>query len=167
MAALLKDGETLASWIFDPLHDRMAVAELGGGAWVNGERIHAPSVCPSLSEMRGVISEAFAPISAKAAIKRIDDAAGEILPSQRCAGHEYPLVASGSRHFILYWRTLVWDHAPGALFIIEAGGVARRQDGGRYRPGEPGPGMLLAQNEGVAEEIMRLLHTPQQAWEER
>lgn len=158
MAALLKDGETIASWLLDPLADRLAVAELGGGAWVNGERVHTPAGCPAFPEMRGLISQAFAPESSSAAIDRIASAVGEILPSRRCAGDEYPRVASGDRHFTIYWRTLVWDHAPGALFLSEAGGVARRHDGSPYRPGRPGTGMLLAQNEAIFEKIAGLLH---------
>ena len=32
--ALLKYGEMVGSWILDPLSDRLAVAERGGGAWI-------------------------------------------------------------------------------------------------------------------------------------
>jgi hypothetical protein len=45
----------------------------------------------------------------------------------------YPLVATGSREFAPYWRTLVWDQAPGALLLGEAGGTMTYLDGAPYR----------------------------------
>lgn len=44
----------------------------------------------------------------------------------------------------MFWRTLPWDHAAGALLISEAGGVARRLDGSDYAPTRPGEGLLVA-----------------------
>lgn len=157
MAALLNEGEIVASWIYDPLGSRMAIAELGGGAWVNGQRIHVPSATLALSELRGIVSESFALEAKLGSIMAIEEAVGEVVPSRRCAGDEYPLVATGDRHFAVYWRDLLWDHAPGALLLSEAGGTVRRHDGSAYRPAEPGAGMLLAQNGEVAEQITRLL----------
>ena len=37
------------------------------------------------------------------------------------AGVTYPLAATGELAYALYWRTLPWDHAPGALLAEEAG----------------------------------------------
>ena len=37
------------------------------------------------------------------------------------AGVTYPLAAAGELAYALYWRTLPWDHAPGALLAEEAG----------------------------------------------
>src|SRR3546814_20388180 len=39
MVALLVDGETVAAWIRDPITDRLAMAERGGGAYIDGVRI--------------------------------------------------------------------------------------------------------------------------------
>src|SRR3546814_13034053 len=33
------DGETVAAWILDPITDRLAMAERGGGAYIDGVRI--------------------------------------------------------------------------------------------------------------------------------
>lgn len=35
---------------------------------------------------------------------------------------------------MLFWRTLPWDHAPGALVVEESGGTVRHVDGTRYTP---------------------------------
>ena len=37
-----------------------------------------------------------------------------------------------------------WDHAPGALFLEEAGGRIARIDGKPYRLGDDRPGLLAA-----------------------
>jgi fructose-1,6-bisphosphatase/inositol monophosphatase family enzyme len=77
----------------------------------------------------------------------------DAMPTRRCAGDEYPLVASGARHFALYWRTLVWDHAPGVLFLREAGGVAARLDGRPYAIADASEAILLAQTPAIWAEL--------------
>lgn len=157
MVALLREGEIIASWIHDPLTGRMASAELGGGAWIDGERVTSAEDVPERSALTGVISSFAMPDTWRAPAAALERSVGEILPSRRCAGDEYPLVATGERHFALYWRTLVWDHAPGVLFLTEAGGVAERPDGTAYRPGVPGTGMLLAHNPAIADVVCSML----------
>lgn len=49
--------------------------------------------------------------------------------------------------FVLYWRTLPWDHAPGVLFLQEAGGSAIRPDGSEYLvSNHDKSGLLVARN---------------------
>jgi fructose-1,6-bisphosphatase/inositol monophosphatase family enzyme len=91
-------------------------------------------------------------------IDRLRAAVGELLPTQRCAGHEYPLVASGARQFALYWRTLAWDHAPGALVLSEAGGTVTHLDGTAYRPAHPRQGLLLSGNAHIAKTLLKTLN---------
>jgi len=45
---------------------------------------------------------------------------------------------------VLFWRTLLWDHDPGVLLLLEAGGVARRPDTSPYRPADTCPGLFVA-----------------------
>ena len=59
-----------------------------------------------------------------------------------------------------FWRTLPWDHAPGALLVREAGGVARRFDGSPYQPADEGNGLLSAVNE----EAWRAVEDALQLW---
>lgn len=54
-----------------------------------------------------------------------------------CAGFDYPRLVAGEQDFVLYQRTLPWDHAPGALLLTEAGGLARRPDGTPTGPPTP------------------------------
>jgi fructose-1,6-bisphosphatase/inositol monophosphatase family enzyme len=45
--------------------------------------------------------------------------------------------SAGVRDFAFFWRTLPRDQAAGVLVADEAGGVARRLDGGPYLPTDP------------------------------
>lgn len=154
MVALLQDGETIGSWILDPLADRLAVAERGSGAWINGTRLHTSSAMIDLDQLCGIVSTAFIPAPELGVVDRLRAAVRQIYPTARCAGHEYPLVASGARHFNLYWRTLVWDHAPGALLLTEAGGSVTHLDGAPYHPARPRTGLLLAHNPLISNALL-------------
>ena len=157
MVALLKDGELLGSCILDPLANRLAMAEQGGGAWINGCRVQTQALPDAVGQLLGIVSEAFIPPEQKPVIARVRQAVAEVLPTARCAGHEYPQVALGERDFAIYWRTLAWDHAPGAIFLREAGGTVTHLDGTPYRPADPRPGLLLARTPKVASELLNVL----------
>jgi fructose-1,6-bisphosphatase/inositol monophosphatase family enzyme len=155
MVAFLKDGETVASWILQPAEDRLLVAERGSGAFVDGTRLLCPSESVPMHDLRGAALNRFMPAEVRSRIEARRDAIREMLPGLRCAGFEYPAVASAEEHFAVFWRTLPWDHAPGALVLAEAGGHVARLDGRPYRPAEKGAGLLVAQNRAVGESVRR------------
>ena len=144
MIVLMRDGDLIASWILDPLADRLAVAELGGGAWIGGERVCAKRSPLEPGQWHGIVSRAFLPAPQQGVVDALLASVGRIDPTACCAGHEYPLVATGERDFALYWRTLVWDHAPGALLLSEAGGCVIHLDSARYDPLAPRSGLFVA-----------------------
>lgn len=146
MVALLEHGETLASWMLDPLTGVMHQAIKGGGAWRDGQRLVAlPSAAPA---GQGIVKTRFLPEDIKHHLAQ--SAAGVAFQSgSNCAGDDYPRVMLADSEFALYWRVLPWDHAPGALFASEAGGVVARLDGSAYRPGEQQPGLLVARNQAA------------------
>jgi fructose-1,6-bisphosphatase/inositol monophosphatase family enzyme len=146
MVALVRNGETVAAWMLDPQSGGMAQAERGAGAVLGEAQVRAASECPPLAALRGAVFKRFLPPDLRQSIERRASVIGEMLPGLMCAGREYPAIVTGERHFALFWRALPWDHAPGALFAEEAGAMARRPDGTAYRPGDPRPGLLVAQN---------------------
>ena len=154
MVALLHNGETIGSWILHPMSDRLAAAQLGGGAWIDGERLRASTSTIDLDRLCGIVSTAFLPEPQRGLVDRLRSAVGQTCPTARCAGHEYPLVASGTRHFALYWRTLVWDHAPGALLLTEAGGSVTHLDGAPYHPSRARTGLLLTHNPLISKVLL-------------
>jgi fructose-1,6-bisphosphatase/inositol monophosphatase family enzyme len=157
MVALLDRGTTIASWILDPLTDQLAVAERGSGAFIDDRRLATSRDAPALDALRGIVSTAFCPPERLAAVERFSRSVADVVPTARCAGHEYPLIATQQRDFALYWRTLAWDHAPGALILTEAGGAVMYLDGAAYDPTQVRTGLLLAINAGVSGEILSAL----------
>lgn len=142
MVALVEDGEILAGWIFDPLARRMCHAAKGKGAWIDGERIIARE------------SGEVQPIAALAIKYMLPDVRADILARAQgrfqtvdipnCAAEQYPRIALGQNDIAIFERALPWDHAPGALFLNEAGGRLSHRDGTPYLVGDGKTGLLGA-----------------------
>ena len=137
MVALLIERRTVTSWIYEIMSDRMARAELGSGAFVEGERLHVAAPI-AIEKMRGRLSGRTA--------KRLDGKVGAIF-NERCAAFEYLAVAGGTAHFAVFRRLNPWDHAPGELMVREAGGYSRRLDGTDYVASEIDASLILAPDE--------------------
>ena len=155
MVALLRSGETVAAWLLDPVSDGLAVASLGAGAFIDGVRVQATTSVPSLGSCRGAVLTRFLPAPLKGAVAANGPRFSAILPGARCSGVDYPAVATGQQNFVLFWRLLPWDHAPGSLLVSEAGGWVARLDGTPYRPADQQPGLLAAQNRVVWETVRK------------
>ena len=149
MVALLRAGVIEASWILDPVADTLTVAQAGVGAYLNGVAVRARSDAPPVASLRGAVMLRFLPPELRDVVRAGGRHLGLVLPGQHCAGREYTDVVAGRQQFALFWRTLPWDHAPGALLVQEAGGVARRLDGSAYDPTDGRAGLLVAVNEGI------------------
>lgn len=147
MVALVDGGQTVASVIYQPEHHRMLIAERGSGAFADGVRLSRAPNDADLASLRGGVLRRFLDDRTRAAVDAAAHRFGDLTPGTTCAGIEYPLIAAGIRDFLLFWRTLPWDHAPGALLVTEAGGVARRLDGRDYTPARPGEGLLVCGDE--------------------
>lgn len=155
MVALVRDGVSIAGWMLSPTTGRLSRAELGAGAWMDGERLVSPPRRQG-EPMRGAIGR-FMPAQMQAEVVGRIEAGAQLLPGLKCAGAEYPLIALGERDFAFYWRTLAWDHAAGTLFLNEAGGKATRPDGSPYLAGSSGSGLIAASTPETWEEARRLL----------
>lgn len=150
MVALVQNGNTVASWIFDPIANQFSVSEKGSGSWINDQRIEVNNVLPEVSHMDGAVLRRFLPEELADHIVEVEDGFARLTLGSKCAGFDYPDIAKGSMHFALYWRTLPWDHAPGVLFLQEAGGFVARPDGSAYRVADHArPGLLVARNEQI------------------
>lgn len=161
MVALLRAGELAASWIFDPIADDLAVAVTGAPTWLNGRRVRTTPYAdggPSshdrrLSELRGTAMTWFLPVELRTGVAAGESRLAALLGGQHCAGREYLDLLTGRHQFVLFWRTLPWDHAPGVLLVRQAGGVARRFDGTEYHPADDRRGLLVAADEWVWREV--------------
>lgn len=157
MVALVRGGEAVASWIFDPLANSMAVAERGAGAFVDGVRLATTRDAVAWGDLRGAALSRFFTPTERADIQKAAIGIGALLPGFNCAAREYVEMAAGRQHFAAFRRVLPWDHVPGVLLLTEAGGIARKLDGRAYVPADTSPGILLAQNEYIWTDVRRRL----------
>jgi len=161
MVALVRDGQTVASWIHDPVPNVTYMAEAGSGAWCGSQRLKvaeavAPEECVSFLNIY-FFEEA---LRARVRERRSRLKHNDML---RCAGHEYLRLAQGKAHTALYARILPWDHAPGVLLHAEAGGHSSFIDGRPYSTTIHRGGLLLApdrENWRQMAEFLGLRETP-------
>jgi fructose-1,6-bisphosphatase/inositol monophosphatase family enzyme len=157
LVALMRDGEPVASWMLDPLSSRLHVAERGAGAWCNGERLQCPHDPVSDDALRGIVKTKFLPPDVKPRVLERARRLREQGAGANCAANDYPDVVAGRFDFVLYWRTLPWDHLPGALLLEEAGGRVARLDGSAYRAADDRAGLLVARGAPTWEQAHALL----------
>ncbi|MEK6638341.1 MAG: inositol monophosphatase family protein [Pseudomonadota bacterium] len=155
MIALLNNGVREGGWIYDPVANRFCHAMRGKGAFVDHIAVTAREtggVLPLAALATGFMTpEKRADVAARAAGKL------SIVPIPRCAGEQYPRLILGQNDVALFERTLPWDHAAGTLFVEEAGGVIRRNDGSGYLIGDGGTGLLGAASQRLWDDAARIL----------
>lgn len=142
MIGLSIDGTREAGWILDPVGGRVFHAVRGGGCFVDGVAVTARRSDGALP--RAAIATYFMPPDRQADVRRRAEGRLEIVDIPRCAGEQYPRLILGQNDIALFERTHVWDHAPGALMLEEAGGRIARNDGAPYRLDVPGKGAIAA-----------------------
>jgi fructose-1,6-bisphosphatase/inositol monophosphatase family enzyme len=140
MVALLQGGVVEAGWIFQPAHGLFYVAERSRGAFCNGSPVRAqPS---GQSGLIGAFPTRYANASQRQLIDKIRADVDVALPGLMCAGVDYTRCIDGTQDFAVFWRSLPWDHAPGALILAEAGGWAGWMDGAPYSVCDQRPGLV-------------------------
>ncbi len=148
MISLQEAGVTVLSWIWQPMKLAMYIAELGSGATCN-EQTLTLNDRPKSSLCGAVYVRFLDELKRSAVNERAQALNCELLPGHGSAGVEYPLVVTGEQDFVVVWRTLPWDHAPGSLLVSEAGGKVARPDGGAYVLDDGRFGLVAAVNESA------------------
>lgn len=117
MAALIVDGAVQASVIYNPSTEKMYTAIRGEGAFVNGERLHMNTVALSKEVLvKKQFHESLVALLG-------DDFHFQAPPSG--GGNGFTLLAEGrvGMRFQLHANGSAHDYAPGALLVVESGGV--------------------------------------------
>jgi fructose-1,6-bisphosphatase/inositol monophosphatase family enzyme len=153
MVALVEHGATTASWMAVPAASPpfVVVAGRGEGAWIDGVR-----VSPRRSIQgppRGTVHTRMAPRETADAVVTRLDGRYDAIPSSGSAATEYSAVIRGDKDFVIYYRLLPWDHAPGALAITEAGGLALHLTGEPYTALSPSQITIFAATPELAQTI--------------
>jgi len=155
MVALAEDGVVQAGWILDPINQRMCHAALGRGAYVDNHRIEGRIT--GSAQPLGALATRYLPVEVRAQVTARAEGHIAITDIPNCAGEQYPRLVLGTNDLALFWRAMPWDHAPGALFLEEAGGRIARIDGAPYRIGDDRPGLLAAASPQLWDEAAELL----------
>jgi myo-inositol-1(or 4)-monophosphatase len=130
--ALARGNDVLAAVIHLPALNELYWCEKGGGAYLNGERIHVSS--------RARIAESVIamgiPHAGKSGHPRFHAEFARLtvqsMGMRRTGAGSVDMSFVASGRFDAYFERVVtpWDMAAGAALIIEAGGVAKTADGG-------------------------------------
>ncbi|MFF5367621.1 inositol monophosphatase family protein [Streptomyces sp. NPDC013187] len=122
LVALAHRGTLLASWTYAPVHDRLAVAQRGKGAHLDGERLFAGVPEPGRDLRVATSHPDYTTDEQKDALLglRADGVAPRPCGS---AGLEYLAIARGELDAVAFSWEAAWDHAAGLLLVEEAGGA--------------------------------------------
>jgi myo-inositol-1(or 4)-monophosphatase len=156
--ALEREGTVVAGLIYNPANDEMFTAERGKGAFLNDQRLR-------VAARRRLIDAIVAcglPHHGKGdlALFRSEFAAiqDKVAGLRRFGAATLDLAWVAAGRFDGYWERDIspWDMAAGLLLVREAGGYVTDLDGGEAMFAK---GHILAGNETMHRELMRLLRT--------
>ena len=143
LVALAQGGRLLASWTYAPAFGTMATAVAGGGAFVDGQRVHVrnprPHPHPSADQpvdlrfLDVVVTQPkwWTPLE-RARVNALARHQVSVTYLDT-SGLEYIELAAGRRSALVLTWELPWDHAAGLLLHAEAGGTATTADGSPFR----------------------------------
>lgn len=148
LVALVAGGRTLQGWLHDPMRGLTIVAEAGGGAWLDGRRLHVAGQGARLADLTGS--------AGRRPNKALNGQARQFV-HHASAGHDYMALAEGRMNFAVFRNLMPWDHAAGVLAHVEAGGTAALTTGQPYSPLLREGSLILAPDAAVHGEIRALL----------
>jgi fructose-1,6-bisphosphatase/inositol monophosphatase family enzyme len=153
MIALLYRGTPVLAWILDPLEDVLLIASKSESA---SSHI-ASTTAPEVGTLRGAAWTRYFDDGLRSAIEGRFPVLGNVSPGSKCTGAEYLAVLQGRQDFVLFWRSMPWDHAAGILLLQESGGYAAYLNRDPFRPGAKRFGLLVARSETVWNQVWSAL----------
>ena len=130
--ALKVEGRTELGLIYDPMRRECFHAERGGGAWLNGRRLHPTERPWELKRCTAMVD--FKRLGPELATRLVTAAP---YGSQRNFGSvalELCWLAAGRGQVYLHGGQKLWDYAAALLILREAGGHSTTLDGERDPP---------------------------------
>jgi myo-inositol-1(or 4)-monophosphatase len=155
--ALERNGEIVASAIYNPVMDELYTAEKGGGAWLNdrrrlrvaGRKHLADAVIVTGIKVTGTDDDART-------LKQLLTVAPAVAGIRRSGSASTDLAWLAAGRFDGMWegRLAPWDVAPGLLLLKEAGGFMSDYSGGN---GSVANGEVVAGNEVIHGLLLKAL----------
>ncbi|MDD3288295.1 MAG: inositol monophosphatase [Alphaproteobacteria bacterium] len=157
IVALAQRNQTIAGWLYHPASDEFVTAELGSGAYHNGNRLKVLPKAP-LEEMTGALGLRITQTYEQYLLSKngVDLAPKpKYVASMRACCHDFPRLVVGYSHFgfvdIPQWhfRALLqtcspWDDAAGLMIHAESGGYSAHWDGTPFMPSSYEHGFMAA-----------------------
>lgn len=147
MVAEVRGGAVTRGWIWQPQLEASYVAELGAGAWHNGEPLHvtaATDAVPYRTARRAWVGRTLGDL-------------GTLELTWACCGIDYPHLIAGDAQALVYSRSMPWDHLPGSLILTEAGGVIGQHDGSPMQPQRLAGGLVAAPDRATYDAVVAAL----------
>lgn len=147
MVGEVRGGAVTRGWIWQPQHKTSYVAELGAGAWRNGERLTVTAAgdgVPFRTARRAWVGQELGGL-------------GTLELTWACCGVDYPHLIAGDARALVYSRSMPWDHLPGSLVLTEAGGVIGQHDGSPMRPQQLAGGLVAAPDRATYDAVVGAL----------
>ncbi len=156
--ALEKQGKIQTGVVYQPLHNELFVAELGKGAFLNGEPIR---VSPVLKLEESFLATGFPYNLAKNPFHCIDhfiDILKLGIPIRRLGSAALDLAYTAAGHFEGFFEVSLspWDCAAGQLLVTEAGGKVTHWDKTPFSVHGKNP--ILATNSHIHDPLLNILH---------
>lgn len=120
LVALVQHNVAQYGWVFDAPGNRMAIAEKGKGATINGVKAEVRKTAAKLSDMTGMGGGGqawhFEPV--KGIVREIVNV--------RSSLHDFLTLAAGEADFVVHINKVTpWDHSATVLLAEEAGAFVR------------------------------------------
>ncbi|MGW1159532.1 inositol monophosphatase family protein [Streptomyces sp. NPDC002513] len=157
LVALAQGGVVHASWTYAPARDQLATAIRGGGAFLDGRRLHSGSPAPGRDLEVATSHPFYTTDEQKRALLGLQT---EGIRPRSCgsAGLEYLHIAQGLLDATAFCWEAAWDHAAGLLLVEEAGGTHRTMAGEPFRiTGGNALPFTAARDEATARRVLELL----------
>ncbi|MFJ8591196.1 inositol monophosphatase family protein [Streptomyces sp. NPDC093598] len=132
LVALALGGTLLASWTYAPARDRLATAQRGKGAHLDGQRLFAGVPEPGRDLRVATSHPDYTTDEEKHALLCLRTDGVEPRPCGS-AGLEYLAIARGELDAVAFSWEAAWDHAAGLLLVEEAGGAHLTRAGAPFR----------------------------------
>ncbi len=154
--ALAVDGELVAGAVFDPIRDDLFTAEKGGGAHLNGSRLHVSTAGELIESLliTGFPYDLHQKLAARLRLFNRVMGLARAVRRDGSAALDLCYVAAGRADG--FWEEILqpWDMHAGRLMVTEAGGCATRLDGSPLGLGRDG---LVATNGRIQDELVAAL----------
>ena len=126
--ALLEKGRVVLGIVYDPSRDECFSAELGKGAFLNGQPLKAPEhPAQSLAKCTAIID--FKRLPPELATRLACQAPYASQRSYGSVALDWCWIAAGRGQLYLHGKQNLWDYAAGTLILAEAGGHGCTLDG--------------------------------------